>query len=126
MVNIKPTPLVRCDAAKVKEVLLNLIGNAIKYNREDGIIDINVYRQPAEQFLIFEIRDNGYGISKDQQLKIFQKFFRAGTKGTQEILGTGLGLFITRMLIEKMHGTITFSSVEQGGTTFTFTLPLAS
>lgn len=124
--NFRQIPLVSCDAAKVKEVLTNLIGNAVKYNREKGTIAINIFRHPNENTVMFEIRDNGYGIPKDQQEKIFQKFFRAKTKGTQEVLGTGLGLFLTRVLVEKMGGQISFSSVEQQGTTFTFSLPVAA
>lgn len=124
-IDIKPLPPVLCDPAKLKEALLNLLGNAIKYNKDGGIIDISVWRHPEEPRFIFEIRDTGYGIPKDRQAHIFQKFFRAGTKGTGDVLGTGLGLFITRMLIEKMGGAITFSSVEQEGSTFAFTLPLA-
>lgn len=123
--HISPLPLVLLDPIKMKETLLNLIGNAIKYNNNNGSIYISAYRYPEEKSFIFEIHDTGYGIPKNQQEKIFQKFFRAGTKGTEEVLGTGLGLFITRMLIEKMGGIMLFSSVEQKGTTFSFSLPLA-
>lgn len=113
-----------CDQKKVKEVLVNLIGNAIKYNREGGEIYISLYKLPRRKEMMFEIRDTGYGIPKDQQDKIFQKFFRAMSKDTQDVLGTGLGLFITRMLVEKMGGKLQFSSVEHEGTTFSLTLPL--
>jgi signal transduction histidine kinase len=122
---VETLPPVLCDASKLREVLINLVGNAIKYNRPGGDIDIHVYRLKGEPFMIFEIRDNGYGIPKALQERIFQKFYRAVTTSTQDILGTGLGLFITRMLVEKMGGKIAFSSIEQQGTTFTLTLPLA-
>ncbi|MBI4225046.1 MAG: hypothetical protein HY617_01825 [Candidatus Sungbacteria bacterium] len=125
-VNVQPLPLLWCDVDKTKEVLLNLVGNAIKYNRVNGVIAVNAYRHPAEPSVIFEIRDSGFGIPPDQQAHIFQKFFRADTKNTHEVAGSGLGLFITRMLVEKMGGVIDFSSVEDKGTTFTFTLPFAS
>ncbi len=124
-VKVQRMPRVLCDVAKVKEVLENLISNAVKYNREGGVIEIVVFRPPEESSMLFEIRDTGFGIPKDQQDKIFQKFFRAVTEETQETLGTGLGLFVTRMLVERMGGTLTFSSVEHEGTTFAFTLPLA-
>jgi signal transduction histidine kinase len=124
-VQMSPLPPVLCDTSKTREVLINLIGNAIKYNREHGIIEITVYCPPGERFMMFEVRDNGYGIPKDQQAKIFQKFFRAVSKKTEDILGTGLGLFITRMLVERMGGKINFTSSGEMGTTFSFTLPLA-
>ena len=124
-INVDKTLVVCSDPIKLKEILMNLISNAIKYNRDNGFININAYLSHGKKLFIFEIQDNGYGIHKDQQDKIFQKFFRASTKGTQDVLGTGLGLFITRMLIEKMGGSVSFSSVEQKGTTFTFTLPIS-
>ena len=122
---VAPLPPVLFDPVKMKEVLINLIGNAVKYNKKGGSIYINAYRYPEEKSFVFEIHDTGYGIPKDRQGKIFEKFFRAGTKGTEETIGTGLGLFITRILVEKMGGTMLFSSVEQEGTTFSFSLPLA-
>ncbi len=122
--DLKNIPAVYCDSTKTKEVLLNLVGNAIKYGREGGNIYISVFRVPNEAFALIEILDDGFGIPKDQQGKIFQKFFRAGTHGTEDTLGTGLGLFITRMLVEKMGGEIMFTSNEQKGSTFSFTLPL--
>lgn len=125
LADLKSVPDVYCDQTKTKEVLLNLVGNAIKYGREGGNIFVSAYRVPGEDYVLFEIMDDGFGIPTEQQGKIFQKFFRAGTHGTEEVLGTGLGLFITRMLVEKMRGKIMFTSSEQKGSTFSFTLPLA-
>ncbi len=124
--NIQELPNVLCDTQKLKEVLENLVGNAIKYNREGGEVFINVFRPAGEQHMIFEIRDTGYGIPRELQTKIFEKFFRAVTRETQEVVGSGLGLFITRMLVERMGGTLMFSSLEHEGSTFAFTLPLAN
>lgn len=118
-------PDVYGDGTKIKEVLINLIGNAIKYGRQGGNIYVQAYRILGEPTLLVEIRDDGFGIPSEQQKRIFQKFFRAGTPGTEDTLGTGLGLFITRMLVEKMGGKIMFSSSEQHGSTFSFTLPIA-
>ncbi len=114
-----------CDAPKLKEILMNLVSNAIKYNKDKGSLTINIRPDEKNKFAVFEIADTGFGIPKDQQEKIFQKFFRASSKDTQDIVGTGLGLFICRMLLERMGGTITFASTEGKGTTFTFTLPLS-
>lgn len=112
---------IMADPEKLKEVLVNLISNAIKYNKDGGALEINIL--PFEEDVIIEIRDSGFGIPQDQQAKIFQKFFRASSTSTQGIIGTGLGLFITRMLIEKMGGSIFFSSLEGHGTTFSVALP---
>ena len=112
---------VLADDAKMKEVIMNLISNAVKYNRDNGYVEINLY--PFDGGMMLEVHDKGYGIPKDQQDKIFQKFFRARTEKTEEVLGTGLGLFITRMLVEKMGGKITFNSIENQGSTFAVTMP---
>lgn len=116
---------VLCDAGKLEEVLENLVSNAIKYNKEGGSISVSAFIIPDEKRLFVEVRDSGYGIPKDKQDRVFGKFFRALTRNTSGVIGTGLGLFITKMLIEKMGGEMAFSSVEGAGSTFTFTLQLA-
>jgi len=72
-----------------------------------------------------KVSDTGHGIPKEEQEKVFQKFFKYRGDATMDVPGTGLGLFVVRMLIEKMGGKISFTSEEEKGTTFTFTLPLA-
>lgn len=110
------------DSQKTKEVVTNLLSNAIKYNREKGAVDISLLKKDSS--VTIEFKDTGYGIPKEQQDKIFQKFYRAKVSETREVLGTGLGLFITRMLVEKMGGNVIFTSVEGKGSTFAFSLPL--
>jgi len=117
-------PPILAEAGKVEEVAMNLISNAIKYNKKKGTIDISIF--PAGDGVIVEFRDSGYGIPADRQKKIFQKFYRATTEGTERVLGTGLGLYISKMLIERMGGQMTFSSLEGHGSTFVFLLPTAS
>lgn len=119
----EPAPFVLSDSTRLREVATNLLNNAIKYNRPQGTVEIRVLRQ--DDIVITEFRDTGYGIPKKDQGHIFQKFFRAKTKETEEVLGTGLGLFIVRMLIERMGGKVSFTSVEGRGSTFSFYLPIA-
>ena len=111
------------DAGKLKEILINLIGNAVKYNREGGRIVVSATANSGQ--VAVDVRDTGFGIPKDQQQKIFEKFFRAQSREVQEITGTGLGLFIAKMLTEKMGGRIWFVSEEGKGSTFSFSLPAA-
>lgn len=115
--------LVMGDGVKLKEVMENLLSNGIKYNKQNGELKINLQEQGEN--LAVSVSDTGLGIPREHQDKVFQKFFRSQTEKTKDITGTGLGLFVVRMLIEKMKGTITFESTEGVGTTFTFKLPLA-
>jgi signal transduction histidine kinase len=107
------------------------MSNAIKFSKPEGAyIGINTKKSgdlPAGGHGILEVSvaDNGFGIPKAEQSKVFQKFFKYRGDNTLDVPGTGLGLFVVRMLIEKMGGKISFSSEEGKGTTFTFTLPLA-
>ena len=113
------------DRGKLKQVLLNLLTNAIKYNRPEGMI--RIYSEPVpshEQALVqVAVEDTGYGLSKENQKQIFQKFFRA-KKTADQTTGTGLGLVITKHIIEAHGGHISMQSEEGVGTTFFFTLPI--
>jgi signal transduction histidine kinase len=122
-IEVEPRITGVCDPEKFKEILLNLVSNAIKYNKERGEVTIRGFRDPRTGEAVIQVGDTGYGIPEEKQKFIFQKFFRAQTKETENVTGTGLGLFICRMLIEKMGGIINFSSTPGKGTTFTFTLP---
>ncbi|RMG81010.1 MAG: GAF domain-containing protein [Chloroflexi bacterium] len=118
--------VVKGDRGKLKQVLLNLLTNAIKYNREGG--NITIYTEQVEidekPFVEVAVQDTGYGISKENQRHMFQKFFRvASTEGYSQ--GTGLGLAITKHIVEAHGGHIGLESEEGVGSTFYFTIPLA-
>src|SRR3989344_2588991 len=115
-------PLIKLDPRLIRFVLENLIQNAIRYSFRDGNIAITMEKD--KEFVKISVVDHGYGIPKDEQSRIFQKFFRASN--AQAIIqdGTGLGLFIAKSAIELSGGTIWFVSEKDKGTTFSFTIPL--
>jgi len=113
-------PKVMADPAKLKEVITNFISNAIKYNNEGG--RVRVCHELTEKEVITHIEDNGFGISEAEQKHLFEKFFRAEVGKIKSIEGTGLGLFITKELVEKMGGRVWFKSKEAKGTKFSFSL----
>ncbi|MAP34491.1 MAG: histidine kinase [Halomonas sp.] len=111
------------DYTRTKQILLNLLSNAIKYNREHGTITIGVTQQDSE--LRFSISDTGPGIAPERQEELFEPFNRLDAEyGTIE--GTGIGLAITRELVERMSGCIGVDSQPGKGSTFWFTLPVAN
>jgi signal transduction histidine kinase len=116
---------VKADRGKVKQVLLNLLTNAIKYNREKGRIHIRFEKvlEQAGMFAQLSVTDTGFGISKENQKHMFQKFYRvADTAGFTQ--GTGLGLAIAKHIVEAHDGQIWLESESGEGTTFFVTLPL--
>lgn len=118
-------PIVRIDRSKTKQVLLNLLTNAIKYNRAEGIISVRlqpIYENDAP-FLQITIADTGYGIAKEHQKNMFQKFYRVPTTENIE-RGTGLGLAICKHIVEAHGGRIWLESEEGEGSQFHVTLPL--
>ncbi len=116
--------IVNGDRGKLKQVLLNLMTNAIKYNRKDGTIKVNckVEKDDNTPMVQVAVADSGYGISKENQKRMFEKFFRA--QSTAGETGTGLGLVITKHIVEAHGGKIWLESEEGVGTTFFITLPL--
>jgi len=103
------------------ELLQNFITNAIKYTRE-GHITLSVKRHANQ--VTFEVIDTGIGISKSDQDKIFNKFYRSEDYRTRETNGTGLGLYVTRKLAKKMNTVIELKSRLNHGSSFSFTLPV--
>lgn len=117
--------VLEADRGKVKQVLLNLLTNAIKYNQEQGRIDVTLERatDKGEDYLAVAVKDSGKGISKADLAHIFERFYRvADVDGFTQ--GTGLGLVIAKRIIEAHGGSMWVHSIEGAGSTFTFTLPL--
>ncbi len=122
---IKPTeklPLILIDVEKIKLVIQNILDNAIRYSRPGGEVTISLRYGKKE--IELSIKDTGVGIPKDQQGRVFTKFFRAANVMRMETEGTGLGLFIAKNIIEAHGGKIWFESEEGKGSTFYFTLLL--
>jgi len=116
-------PPLAADGQKLRQVLANIIENAVKYSPDGGRIAVNVERRNGS--VVFAVRDEGLGIPADEQSRIFEKFHRLDPNLTRGVSGTGLGLYICRELIRQMNGTISVTSSEGNGSTFTIELPSA-
>jgi len=114
-------PNIYFDPSLIKLVVENLIDNAIRYIKLGGKIEIKLERKDKK--LLFAIKDNGVGIPQEDQKYIFQKFFRSDNALREQTKGSGLGLYIAKIIIEESGGKIWFESKEGKGTTFYFTLP---
>lgn len=117
------TELPECpiDPSQYERVFINLIGNAIKFTPEDGMISVKAYKK--ESFVKFEISDTGIGISEEDLKKLFDEFYRVENKINQNVKGTGLGLPLAKKIVEAHGGKMWATSVINQGTTFHFTLP---
>ncbi len=116
-------PPINGDPNRIRDVIENLIENAIFYSRDHGSITVSV--KSEEGNIKVSVKDNGIGIPQKQQLGIFNKFFRASNAMTVRTNGSGLGLFVAKNIIEEHHGTIGFESNEGEDTIFYFTIPYA-
>ena len=125
-------PLAWADKGRLVQIVTNFISNSFKYTPEGGKLIVSAEAsenrwdpEGAKQVLHFWVKDDGIGISEEDQKKIFTKFFRSEDPKTREAPGTGLGLNITKSLVEGQGGQIWFESVFREGTTFHFTIPIA-
>jgi signal transduction histidine kinase len=110
------------DPILVKEIFANLLSNAIKYTAPNGTIDVRL--EAEGNTVIFSVKDTGYGIPLAAQVHIFTKFFRADNILSEDVSGTGLGLYLTKTITESLNGELWFESKEGVGSTFYFSLPL--
>jgi hypothetical protein len=114
--------IVRGEFAYFRQVMVNLISNAIKYTPHRGKITVRLEQHGLRAF--FDVTDTGYGISEDRQKRLGQRFYRAQEPGTEHIEGTGLGLSLVKTIIERSKGNFWFKSEQGKGSTFGFWLPI--
>jgi signal transduction histidine kinase len=112
--------LLEADERKVKQILFNLLTNAVKFTPAGG--QVTLAASVVDDQIEISVRDTGVGINDEDQVKIFEEFYQVGRAKTQE--GTGLGLALTRRLVELHHGRLRVESEPGVGSTFTVTLPL--
>lgn len=113
------------DRSKIKQVMLNLLTNAIKYNHDGGDIVVHITPRPNNEVIEIGVEDSGPGISEEHQKRMFEKFFRV--PGTEvKAQGTGLGLVIAKRIVEAHGGEMWLDSQVDVGTTFYFTVPAPS
>src|SRR5690606_27734583 len=114
-------PCISVDHEKITRVLTNLVDNALNYTPDGGSIEVSAAID--DQFVNISVKDSGIGISKENQRKIFERFYRVEDEDVQEIPGTGLGLAIVSNLVEMHGGALSLKSKLGAGSTFTFSLP---
>jgi len=118
----KDIPQLFADSERIRMVIQNLLDNAVRYTFGKGKVDIQIRKELKK--VRWVITDNGVGIPKVEQKKIFDKFFRSDNVMKHQVKGSGLGLFIAKAIIDASGGQIGFKSEERNGSTFWFTLPI--
>ncbi|MGC8950425.1 ATP-binding protein [Chloroflexus sp.] len=128
-----PLPPVFADRDKVKQIIVNLLSNAIKYSPEGTEIQLTVRQaeasdlpagHPPGQWMLITVQDQGIGIGPEDQARLFERFHRVDNSNTRQKSGVGLGLYITRLLVELHGGRIWVQSTVGVGSSFSFTLPI--
>ena len=119
-------PEVPADAARVAQVITNLLGNAVKFTPANGTITVSADLTNDRNFIRVCVEDSGTGIAKEDLPKLFNKFQQVGERSASDVSGTGLGLAISKEIVELHHGKIWAESEAQQGARFIFTIPLAA
>jgi|GEM_PF-1852263 len=114
---------IKVDSTHLRQILINLVSNAVKYNRINGKVFLSFYKSENKQFIVIEVQDNGLGIPEEKIPKLFTDYFRADLSQSNSIEGTGLGLAFIKKLIELQEGNITVESQIGVGSTFKVSLP---
>jgi PAS domain S-box-containing protein len=114
---------IEADPARFKQILINLISNAIKFNHSGGKVLVNIFKREDEKWLIGQVQDTGIGIPKNKLDNLFSTFYQVDSSDSRSHEGTGLGLALTKELIELHGGKIEIETQEGVGSTFTFSLP---
>ncbi|KKM09550.1 histidine kinase [Clostridiales bacterium PH28_bin88] len=122
-VKMEDVPLIYCDAEKIRRVLLNLVGNAIKFTPAGGQVKLLATGKPETGEVIFQVKDNGIGIAPQDQQLIFEPFRQVDSSDSRKYRGTGLGLSLANELVEMHGGRISVDSEPGRGSTFTVSLP---
>ncbi|MGK5090895.1 ATP-binding protein [Deltaproteobacteria bacterium TL4] len=121
-VDAKLPEIIESDRTRLNQILMNLVGNALKFTMEGKRVQLKV--QNLENFILFQVIDEGIGIPKDKQAHIFESFEQVDETITRQFGGTGLGLAITKKMVELLHGEIWVESELGKGSTFSVKLPL--
>ncbi|MDX1812404.1 MAG: HAMP domain-containing sensor histidine kinase, partial [Gammaproteobacteria bacterium] len=111
-----PAGIIHVDKTRFNQIMANLISNACKFTADGTDVEINVTEK--NHVIVFNVTDHGAGIPESFQSRLFERFTQTDSTTTRAVGGTGLGLYITRQLVEAMHGEITFESQLEVGTTF--------
>jgi signal transduction histidine kinase len=115
-------PLIKIDPDRISQVLRNLVHNAIKFSPQNGVIEVTAERQ--KNYILISVKDQGVGLSSEDQIRIFEPFYQVENSLSRKYGGTGLGLTICRGIIEAQKGKIWVESKPGTGSTFHFTVPL--
>lgn len=113
---------IQANADYVKQIILNLVDNAIKYTPENGAVNVKIFTE--KENAVIKVSDTGMGIPKEDQSRIFERFYRVDKARSREIGGTGLGLAITKHIVMNLGGTISVESELEKGSTFTVKIPI--
>ncbi|MGE3317816.1 MAG: ATP-binding protein [Candidatus Berkiella sp.] len=117
---------INADPLRLKQIMINLLNNAIKFNRENGTVNVSVMLEENHQSIHWKISDTGIGIPQEKIDQLFSEFYQIDSSSSRSYEGSGLGLALTKKLINLHGGQIWVESKENVGSTFSFTLPISS